>query len=627
MLRMRGFEEKKSRMMAFCKVTFVFAFFALVLPSCTSVVVEPADLIIFNGNIATVDENMTVVEAIAIKDDLILALGTNDEVLQLAGPDTKSLDAEGKTVFPGIVDAHWHLTGFLAEDFPELDEARVQVPPNSDRQALKRESLALLRKKAQELGSGEWILLDVPGDAARKLILFEEMIRADLDRAAPNNPVLMTATGGIPANLLLNGRAREIMEKDFTGFKLLSDRQVKGVGTDLGAVIVKDLILKGTDKRYAESLRKLIIRSGPPSGKTVAGSRVVKTSLNAYSILERQGRLPIRFGWFYGESPFFDPPGFYRRWPDISGIGSKYLWNIGVGDELTDSPATGLCTTLTPINPELRERFRLYKMDPCFLTNPIFRGVVKDQIQYGRGVEFHAGGDRSIDLVLEIIEEIRSETGMTVEDIQEKRLTMEHSLMVRPDQYPKLKEYDITMTLAAGHMRRHDNQDWPSNIPKNFGEEYLKWHQPAKSMLDAGIRVILAETGRDPWGAMEMYIIREACFTARLPEEGEVGVEECRTITPEERIDRVTALKMHTIWPAYYMLKENEIGSLEVGKWADVIVIDRDFFTIPETEISDIEVLLTILGGEVVYASPDFGPVDRALFKSPDLIGDADVTN
>ena len=133
-------------------------------------------------------------------------------------------------------------------------------------------------------------------------------------------------------------------------------------------MIIKDLILKGKDKRYAESLRKLIIRSGPPTGKTTAGSRVVRTSLNAYSILERQGRLPIRFGWFYGESPFFDPPGFYRRWPDISGIGSKNLWNIGVGDELTDSPATGLCTTLTPINPELRERFRLYRMDPCFFN-------------------------------------------------------------------------------------------------------------------------------------------------------------------------------------------------------------------------------------------------------------------
>ncbi|MDA2935109.1 amidohydrolase family protein, partial [Acidobacteria bacterium AH-259-D05] len=560
-------------------------------------------------------------------NDLIMALGTSDEILQLAGPDTKRLDAQGRTVLPGIVDAHWHLTGFLVEDFPEVSEARVQVPPNEDRQVIKRESLELLRKKVQEVEPGEWILLDPQGDEARKLILYEEITRADLDRAAPDNPVLLTAQGGIPSQLLLNSKAREIMEEDFTGFKRLSDRQVKGVGTDLGAVVVKDLILKGTDKRYAESLRKLIIRSGPPTGKTTAGSRVVRTSLNAYSILERQGRLPIRFGWFYGESPFFDPPGFYRRWPDISGIGSKYLWNIGVGDELTDSPATGLCTTLTPINPELRERWRRSNLDPCFLTIPAIRETIKDQIQYGRGVEFHAGGDRSIDLLLEIIEEIRSETGMTVEDIREKRLTMEHSLLVRPDQLPKLKEYDITMTLAAGHMRRHDNQAWVSNIPKNFGEEYLKWHQPAKSMVDAGIRTIIAETGTDPWGAMEMFVVREACFTARLPEEGEVGVEKCRTITPEERVDRVTALKMHTIWPAYYMLKENEIGSLEVGKWADVIVIDRNFFTISETEISDIEVLLTVLGGEVVFASPDFGPVDRALFKSPDLIGDAALTN
>ena len=216
---------------------------------------------------------------------------------------------------------------------------------------------------------------------------------------------------------------------------------------------------------------------------------------------------------------------------------------------------------------------------------------------------------------------------MTVQDIRDKRITMEHALMVRPDQFPKLKEYDITMELAAGHMRRHDNQAWVSNIPQNYGVEYLNWHQPVKSMRAAGIRTPIGGTGTDPFGAMEMYIIREGCFTPQIPEEGEVGVEICRMITPRERIDRETALKMSTIEPAYYMLKENEIGSLEVGKWADVIVIDRDFFTIPETEISDIEVLLTILGGEVVYASPDFGPVDRALFKSPDLIGDAVLTN
>ena len=175
MSKVRCFEERKNRVMAFSEVTLVFALLALVLSSCQSGVVEPADLIVFNGKIATVDENMTVAEAIAIKDDLIMALGTNEEILEWEGPNTKKLDAEGRTVLPGIVDPHRHLTNFLSEDFPELGKARLQVPPSSNRQALKRESLDLLRKKAQELGPGEWILLDVPGDAARKVILFEEI--------------------------------------------------------------------------------------------------------------------------------------------------------------------------------------------------------------------------------------------------------------------------------------------------------------------------------------------------------------------------------------------------------------------------------------------------------------------
>jgi predicted amidohydrolase YtcJ len=83
---------------------------------------------------------------------------------------------------------------------------------------------------------------------------------------------------------------------------------------------------------------------------------------------------------------------------------------------------------------------------------------------------------------------------------------------------------------------------------------------------------------------------------------------------------------MSTIWPAYYALKETEVGSLEVGKYGDFIVIDRDFFNIPDKEISNIRILMTVLGGKVIYADTDFGPVDKALFKSPDYYGKA-LTN
>jgi predicted amidohydrolase YtcJ len=84
---------------------------------------------------------------------------------------------------------------------------------------------------------------------------------------------------------------------------------------------------------------------------------------------------------------------------------------------------------------------------------------------------------------------------------------------------------------------------------------------------------------------------------------------------------------MTTQWAAYYMLKENQIGSLEVGKWADFVVIDKDYFAVSGKGIQDINVLLTVIGGKVAYASPDYGPIDRALFKGPEYFREAQLSN
>ena len=172
----------------------------------------------------------------------------------------------------------------------------------------------------------------------------------------------------------------------------------------------------------------------------------------------------------------------------------------------------------------------------------MIRATIKDQIAYGRGVEYHGAGDRTIDLLLEIIEEVQQERNLTDEDIREKRLTMEHLALVRPDQYPKLKKYGIIMANTPNYFTRNIDKSKAANIPQNFGEEYLKWHQPAKSFIDYGIITVMSEIGR-PFVSLKRYITREACFTARLPEQGEVGVERCALFAPEQAVDRNTALE------------------------------------------------------------------------------------
>jgi predicted amidohydrolase YtcJ len=618
------------------QVIFIFVFFVLLLSGYGGLAVaQEPDLIVFNGKIATVDEKPlfqtgpsqfggNLVEAVAIKDGTVIAVGTDGDILRLAGSDTKKLDVQGRTVLPGLIDVHRHITGFMPEDFPEV--RGVQVPPSHDRGVVRQGIEEALRKKVQEVKPGEWIIVNPTGDTARQLILFQEITRADLDGLAPENPVMLNETGsGANSQILFNSKAREIIENELPVFKKFSDHDLIFDGVNVSAIVIKDILLKGRDKDYAKSIKKLLIAISLPKGVTTIGTRILRTPLNALFILDRRGEMPMRYGWFFSDGSYYNPEGFYKRFPEMSGVGSDYLWNIGVGEEVTDSPSTGLCTTIPTINPEFKARLEKARIDPCFLHNPIKRATVKDQIQYGRGVEFHASGDKTADLLLEIIEEIQRETGMTDQQIRDKRLTFEHLHMIRLDQIPKLKRFGIIMSHTPSYMRQNLDPTKPANVLQNYGEQYLKWHLPARSFIEAGVKTVLGEMFTDPFGAMKMLITREACFTPRLPGQGEIGVEKCKVLAPEQRIDRVTALKMVTTWAAYYMLKENELGSLEVGRLADFVVIDRDYFTIPEKEIADLKVLLTAIGGEVVYASPDFGPLKQDLFKGPEFHGKAQL--
>jgi predicted amidohydrolase YtcJ len=608
------------------RLTPYLALAAVLLGAGSGMLAQDADLVVFNGKIATMDQKNTFVEALAIKADRIVASGTSVEMLKLAGPGARKLDLKGRSALPGLIDVHWHLTGFMPQDFPEV--RGVSIAPSADKNVVKRGIEEAVKKRVKEVSPGQWVIITPTGEAARQLILYEEITRAELDVLAPGNPVILNETGsGANSQILLNTSARRIVEKHFPAFKLFSDKDIKADGVNVSALIIKDILLAGREEQYAKSLKSLIIATALPAGVTTVGTRILRTPLNAAFILDRRKEMPIRFGWLFSDGSYFNPEGFYKRFPDMSGLGSSYLWNIGVGEEVTDSPSTVLCTTVPIINAEFRARIEKAGIDPCFLNHPVKRATVKDQIQFGRGVEYHASGDKTVDILLEIIDEIRRETGMTVEQIRAKRLTMEHLQMVRPDQLPKLKDYGIIMANSPDYLNHNLDPTKPANVLKNYGEKYLAWNHPGKSFLDAGTPTVIAEAFGRPFEAMKLLVTREACFTPRLPGSGEIGVEVCKVIAPEQKVDRVSALRMMTTWSAFYMLREKELGSLEAGKLADFIVTDRNFFEVPEKEIADLKVLLTVLGGQAVYAGPEWGPIDKALFRAPEFVGKAVLAN
>ncbi|MBI4454888.1 MAG: amidohydrolase family protein, partial [Acidobacteria bacterium] len=238
---------------------------------------QGVDLIVLNGKIYTVDEKPLfqkgssptagrVFEAMAIRNDTITALGTNEEILKLAAPDTKRLDVQGRVVLPGLIDSHSHQTGFLLEDFPELTV--VRIPPSADKGEVRKQIEEAIRKKVQETKPGSWIVVRPIGDAARELILFTEITRADLDRWAPNNPVELNETGsGANSQIVINTKAREIAERELPGLKKLSDHDLKGDGVMLDKNILQDILLQGREQDYSKSLKKLLI-AGLSTGTT-----------------------------------------------------------------------------------------------------------------------------------------------------------------------------------------------------------------------------------------------------------------------------------------------------------------------------------------------------------------------
>jgi predicted amidohydrolase YtcJ len=188
---------------------------------------------------------------------------------------------------------------------------------------------------------------------------------------------------------------------------------------------------------------------------------------------------------------------------------------------------------------------------------------------------------------MDTIEQASKEAGLTLDQIRARRHSIDHCVMnPRPDQYERMKRLNMFASCAPKYV-----ENVSPRIVRDYGEEYLKWNVPVKSLTSAGVKTVI-ETDvhltarKNAFYYVELLLTREAA--------GKVW-------NLNERIDRMTALKMYTRWAAEYVLRENVLGSIEPGKWADLIVLDRDYLTIPENEMGKTQVLLTMVGGKIIH--------------------------
>jgi len=307
-------------------------------------------------------------------------------------------------------------------------------------------------------------------------------------------------------------------------------------------------------------------------------------NLQAISYLDRRGEMPGRFAWGYRGRDFHIDT--LRYLAGLVGHGTDHFWLIGI----QPPQSGGTCTSLNAI-PEVKAR------EQCSLApGTPNRETLKNIIRVGgRVATMHSGGDQDIDYFLQAILKASREAGMSMDDIRAKRHAFDHSSGApRPDQIPIIKDMGMMVSMLNMMLwENHQSYDTSTRV-RDYGIEYANWAMPRKSTTEAGVMSTF-EIDRPMPHKIFMFIHK---VITRFNDRDQ------RVYGASERTDRIIQLKSLTTWGAYYVLREDVLGSLEPGKWADFIVLDRDYLTVPEDDIPNVKVLMTVVGGKTIHLMP-----------------------
>ena len=585
------------------------------------------EIILFNGKIATFDgplmnEESVFHQAIAIRDGKVLTVGTDEEVLQLRGSQTSVMDLKGKTVLPGFVDNHNHphewIHYFRYDTFfsnvklifvpgpdDEIRENRPDIfygwgpvlenPPAEIAQSLE----ARLKSAAAELGPGKdkWILATVTRQGKN---LIGEVINKDwLDRVVPDNSVLVVADF-IPNPITMNTAGLEaIRESDPDPYMaaLFEDLEQNGsnpswaVSMRLYAGI--QVIGARNFEAFQQSLKYVMLEIARYGATSIAGRIDYPTDLSAQAELARTGEAPLRYGWSHHLMRRLlgtdEAPRAFSLVGDFNNIGNELFWNIGVGAEgPPDLPYAQVFCTSARFREESNHSFSPY----CGLEpgTQMREGIVRMVANRVRVSGIHGSADMTLDFLLEAVLEGMKIGKLTIEEVRKLRITFDHVILARPDQIEKLKDFGMIPAVTPLYIYQGEQ------ILEMFGPESEEWLFLINSFVKNGIPVTV---NLDRIPTPDHPYFEEVEFLVTRNFRGKI-------YNAKEAVDRTTALKTVTTWGARYLMRESVIGNLKPGYLTDLMVLDKDYFSVPEKQIHDIKVLMTLLGGRITWVEKSF---------------------
>ncbi len=529
---------------------------------------QPApDLILSNGKIITADERFTIAQAVAIRGDRIVAVGTDQEMARLAGAATRRIDLAGKSVTPGFIDNHMHLLRAGTTWELELRWDGVES---------RKRAIELLRARAKSVGPGGWVF-NIGGWATAQFADDPKpFTREELDQIAPDNPVALQESY---YQVFLNSRALQLFgimpnapdPPEFVKDTIIRDASGRPTGVIRGDIAATRPVAAKLPKVAPERLEAsslALVADMNRAGLTTFG--VAGCDANVLEIFRRwkaQGRLNVRTFCIGGASAG-SPEQVERSLPQIAQMklfqGDNYIDNIFFGESV-----------YTP----LHDRMFGLDSDPPADQVALWRRMAMEIAKAGLPLHVHAELHDTIDAFLDQIEAVNKE-----HPIRNLRWALAHVNQINAAQLERMKNLGMyaavhPWAVINGAIMHDGFKDGAYDMP------------PLATIQNSGIVWGLGSDG----SAANQYLPMTTLYfavTGRMAGGRKVI---------RQTISREDALLAFTRRNAFLVFQENNLGAIQAGKLADLVVLDRDYLTVPAEQIKDIKPVMTMVGGRVVY--------------------------
>ncbi len=429
--------------------------------------------------------------------------------------------------------------------------------------------------------------------------------------------------------MLFNEKAMETILDVWPDFVTSVNNQARGIDDPGGRGIIVQSPLRAhlnqllreqpTPDQFVDGFKKLAKEYYLPAGITTFGSRLnTNQQVTAFNyLLRKEGRLPVRFAYSFdlarqpmagvAAAALYESIGV--MWQTIDA--NPWLWMHGMSSEGDwDAPNRACMGDDLPVKPgvDVREVKEILEVCPDF-SSPTVQALMRGLRAGWRFAGVHGVGSNALRIFVDQLEEqMKKNPGvLTMDYVRNMRNGFAHGTMTGalPDVVANLRKYNLYVPINARRALAIE----PDNIDQHYGEPGYAFLAPVRTLLDQGVHVvgeaeIVLPNPETYFDLLDVYVNREVGEDGQAPEKAGEGT----VYVAAEGVDRIVALKLFTLSSSEFLYADSKVGSLEVGKYADFVVADKDYLSGPDSEVKDNKVIMTVVAGEIAYQDPGYHP-------------------